>query len=457
LIDELADQIHRYATTTLTDHAPIAADDVMHDDIRRPRLRRAPVAVVSGAILIVAVTIAVLLVRDPGPGSQTPSSIAGSTGVASPPTSWSSLSPIGDVQVFGIAASDKGIVAASYTLWFSNDGNAWQRATVEDLGNINDVITTATGFLAVGTSSDKHAAVWTSSDGLQWQRVHDSALEPQTPPIPDGVSTPYGSINRVAATPDGYVAVGSVFNGQFADHTLLAPPWAPAIWVSADGTHWSRRADSTALGTSPSGSLQLVGLATLDDSVFVVGHEATRSTIWQSTDTKAWHQVATIEGTVNDLTEAHGKLIAAGSIGRPSTTQARPTIWRADDPSSWSIAYQAPAANIADFSKLVTNGSYTLALGYRGQYEVTPDGLTLYSPDGATWQPALPHGQTFECRSTIATNPTCPAPAAGGSGYATAGTVLAGKFFVSVSEPAAAQPNDPPNFYRRRLTIFTAP
>ena len=109
-------------------------------------------------------------------------------------------------RVVAVGVDRKARANIDAAVWISDDGMAWQRVTHEDAalgeGEMWDVTVGGPGFVSVGfigtalTNSD--AAVWTSIDGVIWDRVpHDEDL--------------FGGVEMwsVAAGGPGLVAVGS--------------------------------------------------------------------------------------------------------------------------------------------------------------------------------------------------------------------------------------------------------
>ena len=121
----------------------------------------------------------------------------------------------------------------------------WSRAPGDQAGmggtspqtgtGMDSVVVFGDTLVAVG-GSPEGAAVWTSTDGLTWTRVpHDDAV---FGPGVEAIEFPTHMIDVTAGGP-GLVAVG--LSGLPDDPD--GPP-LPAVWVSDDGTTWSRTAAS---------------------------------------------------------------------------------------------------------------------------------------------------------------------------------------------------------------------
>lgn len=134
-------------------------------------------------------------------------------------------------------------------VWVSADAATWTRVT-DGLGDgaIADLAIMVTGRLvAVGTSDADEAAVWLSTDGLEWSRS-------ETPPNSPGlVTVASGAAGIVAAT------------GQ---------PALASVWRSGDGQTWERDAGFE----SPGGAVR--GVAADDGGWLAVGDRDGVPLVW---------------------------------------------------------------------------------------------------------------------------------------------------------------------------------
>ena len=109
--------------------------------------------------------------------------------------------PDGQLVAVGGTLNENGDSIA--TVWTSGDGRQWNRV---ELGNavatkgtaMLDVALGEHGYVAVGTAGGTNAAIWQSPDGHTWIRANTAAQSF------DGT----GSLNSVAALDAGYVTVG---------------------------------------------------------------------------------------------------------------------------------------------------------------------------------------------------------------------------------------------------------
>ena len=115
-------------------------------------------------------------------------------------------------------------------VWVSTNGVDWERVERDAVGFTSvsgdgvamlDIAAGSDGFVAVGTDGGTQAAVWTSNDGWSWNRVDvsDQAVAAAT------------SLSAVTAISDGFVAVGP--NGWIDN---IERPIT--VWASPDGTLW---------------------------------------------------------------------------------------------------------------------------------------------------------------------------------------------------------------------------
>lgn len=207
-----------------------------------------------------------------------------------------------------VASSDSRLVAAGAdtaggtfdaAVWYSDDGRVWRRVPHDDelFGgpneqDINAVASGGSGFVAAGLAEfdvpgDRDVAIWTSSDGEEWERVsHDEELfggaEDQV-------------VMAVVAGKQGLVAVGYDEAGGDRD---------AAAWRSDDGLTWSR----TQLG-QPSlggdGNQVMVGIAAAEGGLIAVGRDEAGGTrwaaLWTSSDAVEWDRTpsgSTFEGGI---------------------------------------------------------------------------------------------------------------------------------------------------------------
>ena len=172
----------------------------------------------------------------------------------------------GDQYPMAVAAGGPGFVAVGEestadgmagisAVWTSEDGITWSRVPHDEAAfggeeQVNvfmkDVTAFGSGLVAVGmewreSDFDVDAVVWTSPDGITWERVpHDEAV----------FGGPQDQIMwAVVPAGPGLVAVGQAGEGVGAG----GPDQPAAVWTSTNGRDWSRVPEQAALlsGFSP--------------------------------------------------------------------------------------------------------------------------------------------------------------------------------------------------------------
>lgn len=147
-----------------------------------------------------------------------------------------------DWSLTAVAAGPVGFVIAGVgdagvASWVSVDGDDWSFSFVDDPGsNTTSATVTDAGFIVGGSVDDRFAAVWSSEDGLAWQRS----------PLPETSDDPmYSSeVSRVISNGDTAVALvsrRSLMAGVIVDSSgeiTITGPSRLEAWHSEDGTNW---------------------------------------------------------------------------------------------------------------------------------------------------------------------------------------------------------------------------
>ena len=268
-------------------------------------------------------------------------------------------------------------------VWSSTDGLHWQRipntAGTFRGSEIEAVAARGSTIVAVGVSrlqdgaqqlTPPYGLAWTSTDGIHWQRSSDpsSAL---------GQTSPTG----VVAGPDGFVAYGSDLSGT-----------APAILYSSDGVTWQRVADTAGLfsgdsvlsmaatgdGFAAIGSGPRPGLRPSDD-----GFDPTpgQAAAWWSADGRTWHAsdvgsggygLVSVQPWVGGILRALGSGACGGCVGPP-------VVWYSiDGGRSGRMDTQSANTSLNETTSLVVEDR-VVAL------EDPP--VATWSADGQSWEP----------------------------------------------------------------------
>jgi hypothetical protein len=245
-------------------------------------------------------------------------------------------------------------------IWTSSDGVVWQRLSLPSSfgGPIRGVIHDRLGFIAWGSdgSPPTRAAVWDSPDGSVWERA------------PDIPSFAMVDITGVARLGDRLVAVGG--------DALQGGAGSFLAWTSSDGRDWRPVSVTGPVDVSPNGlaATDRVLVATTDDR-----------TVLRSTDGLDWQMVTRPEasiGWMGDVVGSGDGFVAVGMGPQPGQAGSPPgpsRAWSSSDGLTWDRAVSAPQS-LGLLGLLVRHGNEYVALGWGTDREVA-----WRSADGRTW------------------------------------------------------------------------
>lgn len=277
---------------------------------------------------------------------------AGLTSVARGPAGWIAVGSTSDGR-----ATEPVVLASA-------DGVRWQPVSslAAQAGAGTEFLGAAagrSGYVVVGrqmVGGRTFAVLWYSADLRSWTADNNDGLDGRL-----AAST----VNAVAATSGGFVAVGS----HGADQSM---------WVSSDGRHWNLDYVSPPPGAA---SATLSSVAAGATQVVAGGYAATRSgdipVIAVSADGGAhWRQVVLQApdglGLVTALTAAPHGFTAAGVAGRSGAQHA--VTWTSPNGLTWSSPAQAPGSEI---TALAPSGSTVAGTAEQG---ATPALVALPAP-----------------------------------------------------------------------------
>jgi hypothetical protein len=199
-------------------------------------------------------------------------------------------------------------------IWISTDGTSWERVPHDDevVGASSEqgmvsVTVGGPGLVAVGGFRDRTdgAVVWTSVDGVSWQRV------PQGEAVFGGEFPEYGlSMSSVTVGGPGLVAVGSSWSRGTG-----------VVWTSSDGLEWQRLEHDDAVFGTDSGIIVINSVAAGGPGLVAVGWDGGQdaAAFWTSTDGIDWQRIVQLQavaggGNPHSVTVTDRGLVAVSSL-----------------------------------------------------------------------------------------------------------------------------------------------
>ena len=272
-------------------------------------------------------------------------------------------------------------------VWSSLDGIEWERVDAPGLDGpgdqrLLDVVAAGPGLVAVGTDGTS-AAVWTSVDGRSWARsTPDDAVF--------GGPGDQVAAAVVAGIDGALVAVGSDTGTGDGD---------AAVWRSTDGgAGWARVLPGGDLGGP--GAQAMADLTVSGPALVAVGQGTGGAAAWSSLDGTTWQQVGLGEGRAEAVAVGPGGagVVAVGSSGAAGGgLDGR--AWRSEDGRSWVPAVLDDGALGAADQELLDVAVSAPAqgepvVGAVGRTSLGPgdDAAAWGSADGSAWARA-PHDE----------------------------------------------------------------
>lgn len=355
--------------------------------------RASPPALPSSAIVVVSTPSATTAPTETPtvPSARTPSPPATPTATSQPtpgPTAsataagrWTRVwnqPAFANSSMYAVAASAKRYVAIGRAdtgegwrergvIWTSTDGRTWRRAAVPSATTteLQGVIHDRLGFIVWGFKYNEledipgRAAIWTSPDGIAWQRV------------PDIPSFREAGISGIARFGHRLVAVGS---GE--EEVERDVRWFIA-WTSDDGKAWTPVAGTNQIRQSP-------GVLAATDKALVTTTQDMVDVI-RSTDGFHWQVVRrpASSGEINDIVASGGRFVAVGDGPRGSSR-----AWTSTDGRTWRRSVLRPSTG-GGLWVVAARGSGYIALGNPpvedNRSGRLPPILAYRSNDGRTW------------------------------------------------------------------------
>jgi len=307
-----------------------------------------------------------------------------------------------------VAAGGPGLVAVGYAeeadgelggaaVWTSANGLIWERVPHDEvvfggpgMREMTGVAAGGPGLVAVGIerptggeSGEADGAVWTSADGRNWLRVPDDAGVFSGPGNQEPYAVAVGGVGLVAVGYDD--AVSSVASDQ---------GWDAAVWVSVDGVNWERVTgnDSVIGGVSKQ---VMYGLVAGGPGLVAVGADESGGdfdgAVWASIDGLTWARVPHDEAVFGG--SGHQFIVDVVVLSDGAGLAA----WGKDENAGAELAFVSPplpglewarvAEGAEDFGSgfsesrgVAAGGSGLVAVGAVGQ-----SGTVLTSIDAAVW------------------------------------------------------------------------
>jgi len=267
-------------------------------------------------------------------------------------TTWQRVDPItsglhepGNQLLHRVVRGPAGLVAMGHavtgesidaSVFESPDGIEWTRHSTPSFGGpgheeMFDAATFGEELIAVGfrttDAGDKDAAVWVESGGA-WSRIDQDALR----------GAGEQQMNAVLPAGPGLVAVGTDDSGGGVD---------AAVWTSTDGRTWTRvphvEATFGGRGTQWMSALSVFGKTIIAAGYSETAAGDTNGAIWLSTDGTNWTRQGPIASSplggqgrqrINGLVVMGQKLVAVGSETRSFDDQGAVWIGKVESASS---------------------------------------------------------------------------------------------------------------------------
>jgi hypothetical protein len=217
-----------------------------------------------------------------------------------------------------VTAGDSGLVAVGDgasgdpLVWFSPYGMQWSRSVLPNGNQVFDVVSTDTGYVAVGRADRiqgdtilSDGAVWTSPDGITWNQIAE-----------DAATFADAYLMAITETDQGLVAVG-----------VLAQDTGFGVWTSPDGNTWTKRV----VDTSFPGPMGLFDVTEGTPGVLTAG---VFGGLWLSPDGVTWQDVADPDFRVRSVAPRGDGFVAVGDSC--DDTGCTTAVWTSPDGITWN-------------------------------------------------------------------------------------------------------------------------
>lgn len=289
--------------------------------------------------------------------------LAGCTGAVSD-SPWRELSaPASGARVLDFVQLDDGVLAVGSiptadgrgpAAWRTTDGNHWQPVRVQS----HSPYAFAAEFIS-SDRGDRIVALGQAFGGAHsnprmtiWSGTADELVEhPQ-------VVEMFGGPHAIAVTAAAALGGTSLLVGGWDSPTGR---YGAAVWTSADGAIWQRRADDPALTSAPGEQTGASDVTTGPPGFIIVGQTLRQSTAhplqWISQDGISWQRIP-LPGTNAVATQVACDTTACLVFGQTLGTSPHILCW----PNADATAIDGPAAAAVDVSQVVLRDRRALAV-----------------------------------------------------------------------------------------------
>ena len=260
-----------------------------------------------------------------------------------------------------VAGADGWLAVGPHAIWTSKDGRSWTLARTTGVTPIDSgdqvqlLIRTATGYLAAGQNTAEGAGViWTSPDGLHWQR--ETAAQPLLE-IRHGRGTIVTITGAAAHGPD------ILLSGQVDPWYESAGPHNDVTWLSTDsGQTWK----SVSVPVSNGASTGLTGVAAAGSGFVAVRPTATGHSrggvVYTSANGSSWHYATTLGSASGlKLTAVDGSAVGYSVLAQGSRGQL--FGFTSTDGKRWDKAGNFGSAPGTTTGSTVTGSGVLIATG----------------------------------------------------------------------------------------------
>ena len=281
--------------------------------------------------------------------------------------------------------------------WTSaNGGASWTRATgatptvLDRPGSqqLTGVAHGTAGWVAVGgsaTGAAGHPVVVISADGGSWQ-----AADTESAFTPAGLITADAAAGRA-----GYVIVGYQQTGAGAAQRTVA-----AAWWSAGLTGWQRAGDAAAGALDGAGApRKMLAVTAAPDGFVAVGSHGAQPSVWTSANGRTWQQAdlpqppGATQAVLQHVASAGQAVTAVGTATTSTGVQLPFAASSSNGGRTWTETDLPQPQGPATATALTAAGHDFVVTGTYGTSPAHQDVLVWTSPNGATWNTALPTGQ----------------------------------------------------------------